>query len=120
MPEPPTTYSWLSSSLHVADVCVWLDFVISVIVLIIQSQLERGKKTETGKQKRREKDEAGISAVALAMFYFHFALLQKNELQQEQTKLLWDAANSELSARHSVKSKLEQAQKYLKVEKGHP
>lgn len=65
VPEPSTTHCWLSTSLHVAGVCAWLDFVISVIVLIIQSQLavrERERENWDGQTKEREKDEAGRDA----------------------------------------------------------
>lgn len=55
VPEPSTTQCWLSMSLHVADVCAWLDFVISVIVLIIRER----EKIETGKQKKERRMRQG-------------------------------------------------------------
>lgn len=43
MPEPSSTYSRWSTYLRETDVYTWLDFVISIIVLIIQSQLKKKK-----------------------------------------------------------------------------
>lgn len=54
----PATYSCFFTNLHVADVCTWLDFVISVIVLINQSQLAvRGKKKKNWRWENKDRGE---------------------------------------------------------------
>lgn len=53
MPKPSSTYSRWSTYLPDAAVHTWLDFVISVIVLIIQSQLASRKKNREAEEERQ-------------------------------------------------------------------
>lgn len=90
MPKSSSTYSRWSTYLHDAYVHSWLDSVISVIVLISQSQLACRKNGLRGRRRERQGDkgvEGGITNCAffsLLLFLECFIFILVNDRPKKQ------------------------------------
>lgn len=96
MPKSSSTYSRWSTYLHDAYVHSWLDSVISVILLISQSQLACRKNGLRGRRRERQGDkgvgvvEGGITNCAffflLLLFLECFIFILMNDRKNRQTQ----------------------------------